>query len=270
MIDAPFPPAGKFGIGSSPSASRSSWRSPGISAISSSPATPLPRGHAHLSALHLQGLFATKPSTTPLRQRHMADAGRNLSQSPVAGDRPLNRRMVAAFSNGKAIFRDPLRRALTIRFIATIANLLATSPHHEVRYLFPLIVLLFAGVAPVFRRVRLGGRVFGNAARCDDASAKADPTRWYFCRYRSSRCHPARRGLRSYITGPRVNHLVVAFAGVGLAIAMTGVGLVYLQTRVGVSPRANSHCLLQRRSSSPSSRMSIGTPTSSNIARLDR
>ncbi|HZK80566.1 MAG TPA: hypothetical protein VFC46_05845 [Humisphaera sp.] len=29
-----------------------------------------------------------------------------------------------------------------------------------------------------FRRVRLGGRVFGNGARCDDASAKADPTGW--------------------------------------------------------------------------------------------
>ena len=40
-----------------------------------------------------------------------------------------------------------------------------------------------SGVAtPVFRRVRLGGRVFGNAARCDDASAKADPTGWDFRR----------------------------------------------------------------------------------------
>jgi len=35
------------------------------------------------------------------------------------------------------------------------------------------------GVAiAVFRRVRLGGRVFGDAARCDDASAKADPTEY--------------------------------------------------------------------------------------------
>ena len=38
-----------------------------------------------------------------------------------------------------------------------------------------------SGVAiSVFLRARLGGRVFGNAQRCDDASAKADPMRRNF------------------------------------------------------------------------------------------
>lgn len=49
---------------------------------------------------------------------------------------------------GRAILIDPLRRTCIVGSAAVLALFFAASPHHEVRYLFPLIVLWFA-VAPL-------------------------------------------------------------------------------------------------------------------------
>jgi hypothetical protein len=49
-------------------------------------------------------------------------------------------------ASGRDVLRDPLRRACILGTAVTFALFLATSPHHEVRYMYPLVLLVF-GVA---------------------------------------------------------------------------------------------------------------------------
>ena len=50
----------------------------------------------------------------------------------------------AVVAAGRAILRDPLRRACVVGVPVTVAVFLLTSPHHEVRYMYPLLLLVFA------------------------------------------------------------------------------------------------------------------------------
>jgi hypothetical protein len=49
----------------------------------------------------------------------------------------------ACVAAGRSLLRDPMRRAALLGSAATLLLFLVASPHHEVRYLFPLIVLWF-------------------------------------------------------------------------------------------------------------------------------
>jgi hypothetical protein len=57
--------------------------------------------------------------------------------------------LAALVGAGRAALRDPLTRACTIGSVVTVVIFLVTSPHHEVRYMFPIFVLWFgaAGLA---------------------------------------------------------------------------------------------------------------------------
>src|SRR5213079_214874 len=52
--------------------------------------------------------------------------------------------LIAFAGAGRSMLRDPLRRATFIGVPATVAIFVIASPHHEVRYLFPLLPLIFA------------------------------------------------------------------------------------------------------------------------------
>jgi len=49
-------------------------------------------------------------------------------------------------AGGRTLFRDPLRRACVLCSVVTLFIFLLTSPHHEARYMFPLLVLWFADI----------------------------------------------------------------------------------------------------------------------------
>jgi hypothetical protein len=55
--------------------------------------------------------------------------------------------VAACVSAGRSLLFDPMRRAVLIGSIAVLVLFLVASPHHEVRYLFPLIALWFDGAA---------------------------------------------------------------------------------------------------------------------------
>ncbi|HWE02888.1 MAG TPA: hypothetical protein VG326_10815 [Tepidisphaeraceae bacterium] len=175
---------------------------------------PLYPVDVHFFGVHLQGLFSTE------RDEQLRSAGgiwRMLAQTYHSVPSPVIALLLAGWAcavvgNGKAIFRDPLRRACTIGSVATIALFLATSPHHEVRYLFPLIVLLFANAGAI----RFGFRLFPNAnARYETTFAAILAV--------ASVCTAMDRALIAW---------VAIFSGVALAVALAGVGLVYFQTRM--------------------------------------
>jgi hypothetical protein len=52
--------------------------------------------------------------------------------------------LFAALAAGRTILTDPIRRTCIVGSAAVLALFFFASPHHEVRYLFPLIVLWFA------------------------------------------------------------------------------------------------------------------------------
>jgi hypothetical protein len=54
---------------------------------------------------------------------------------------------------GRAALRDPLARACTIGSIATVVLFIVTSPHHEVRYMFPIFVLWFGATGLAIARL---------------------------------------------------------------------------------------------------------------------
>jgi hypothetical protein len=60
--------------------------------------------------------------------------------------------LAGLFRAGRDALRDPLTRACLIGTPLTIAIFLLTSPHHEVRYVYPLLPLLFAGGALAINR----------------------------------------------------------------------------------------------------------------------
>ena len=55
--------------------------------------------------------------------------------------------IAACIAAGRSLLVDPMRRATILGSMAVLLLFLAASPHHEVRYLFPLIVLWFDSAA---------------------------------------------------------------------------------------------------------------------------
>jgi hypothetical protein len=60
--------------------------------------------------------------------------------------------LAALVGAGRTAWRDPLTRACTIGSVVTVAIFLVTSPHHEVRYMFPIFVLWFGVTALAITR----------------------------------------------------------------------------------------------------------------------
>lgn len=98
------------------------------------------------AGVHLRGLFATE------RDQQLRSAGgvwRMLAHTyhslPAIVIALLLAGWIAAcLAGGRTVLRDPLRRACAIGSVATLIVFLVTSPHHEVRYVFPFFVLWFA------------------------------------------------------------------------------------------------------------------------------
>lgn len=53
---------------------------------------------------------------------------------------------------GSSVFRDPLRRTCLLGSVLVLLLFIIASPHHEVRYLFPLILIWFACAVPAISR----------------------------------------------------------------------------------------------------------------------
>jgi hypothetical protein len=60
--------------------------------------------------------------------------------------------LAALVGAGRAAWRDPLTRACSIGSVATVVIFLVTSPHHEVRYMFPIFVLWFGATGLAITR----------------------------------------------------------------------------------------------------------------------
>jgi hypothetical protein len=77
----------------------------------------------------------------------------------------------------RSAWRDPLRRACLLGAPATLGLFVLTSPHHEVRYLFPLLLLFFAcagmAVAGWLKQSRNAGIVAGILAATSIATSFA-------------------------------------------------------------------------------------------------
>jgi hypothetical protein len=58
----------------------------------------------------------------------------------------------ALLGAGRAALREPITRACTIGSVVTVAVFLVTSPHHEVRYMFPIFVLWFGATGLAIAR----------------------------------------------------------------------------------------------------------------------
>lgn len=52
--------------------------------------------------------------------------------------------IAAMLAAGRSLLRDPLRRACLLGSLVTFIVFVITSPHHEVRYMYPLLLLIFA------------------------------------------------------------------------------------------------------------------------------
>jgi hypothetical protein len=112
----------------------------------------------HLGGVWLHGLFGTERDQ---QLRTVAGVRNMLAETYHSLPTPLIVLLcvgwAGALSAGRSLLRDPLPRAVVIGSVATIALFLAASPHHEVRYIFPLIVLWFVaaglGVARGLRRL---------------------------------------------------------------------------------------------------------------------
>jgi hypothetical protein len=64
--------------------------------------------------------------------------------------------LAAIIAAGRSLLRDPLRRACLIGTVVTFVVFLITSPHHEVRYMYPLLLLIFTTLAlPIAGWIRL-------------------------------------------------------------------------------------------------------------------
>jgi hypothetical protein len=113
----------------------------------------------HLGGVRLHGLFGTERDQ---QLRTAAGVWKMLADTYHSLPTPLIVLLCigwvgAIVSAGRSLLRDPLPRAVVIGSVATMALFLAASPHHEVRYIFPLIVLWFVaaglGVVRGLRRL---------------------------------------------------------------------------------------------------------------------
>jgi hypothetical protein len=60
--------------------------------------------------------------------------------------------LAAVVGAGRAALREPLTRACTLGSVVTVVVFLVTSPHHEVRYMFPIFVLWFGATGMAIMR----------------------------------------------------------------------------------------------------------------------
>lgn len=179
----------------------------------------------HLGPLHLPGLFAAERDQ---QLRTVGGVWKMLAQTYHSLPLPLlwvlaAGWLAAVFFSRRRIRREPLVRVCVVGSVATLGLFLLTSPHHEVRYVFPQIALLFAAAAAPFagsdpqsghrmdpqrRHTRLAGIVGGailaalSIATCLDASLSA----W-----------------------------IVVFAGIGLLVAGAGVAATIGQRQLRLS-----------------------------------
>ncbi len=105
---------------------------------------PLYPVDVHLGGIRLHGLFGTE------RDQQLRTAGgiwKMLASTYHSLPTPLIVLLcigwAGAWSAGRSVLRDPLARTAVIGSVATMVLFLAASPHHEVRYIFPLMVLWF-------------------------------------------------------------------------------------------------------------------------------
>ncbi|MDB5174468.1 MAG: hypothetical protein JWN51_3241 [Phycisphaerales bacterium] len=170
---------------------------------------PLYPVDVRLPGLHFQGLFGTE------RDQQLRTAGgvwKMLSETYHSLPLPLIVLLAvgwlwAYITAGRAVLRDPLPRACVLGSVATLALFLATSPHHEVRYVFPLIVLWFAaaGLALAHAPARFSLAAAASLALLSTATS--------FAVTRDTRLIP----------------LTCELAGAALLIAAAGVGAAFVQ-----------------------------------------
>ncbi|HZL33989.1 MAG TPA: hypothetical protein VFC78_01685 [Tepidisphaeraceae bacterium] len=115
---------------------------------------PLYPVDVRLAGLHWQGLFGTERDR---QLRSAAGVWKMLAETynsiPLALIVALATGWLwACVAGGRALLRDPLPRVCVIGSAATLLIFLITSPHHEVRYIFPLIVLWFAAIGMALER----------------------------------------------------------------------------------------------------------------------
>jgi hypothetical protein len=117
--------------------------------------------------------------------------------------------VAAAVGAGRSALRDPLKRACLIGVPVTIAIFLLASPHHEVRYVFPFLPLLFAvgGFAIVRWVPLLPWRVAAAASFAGVSVA-------------TSFAWELRAGIAVYA----VEAAIISAAGVGMAFALSVIG----------------------------------------------
>jgi FtsH-binding integral membrane protein len=176
---------------------------------------PLYPVDVHLPGLVLKGLFTTE------RDQQLQSAGgvwHMLSDTyhslPTAMiGLLLAGWMAACFVNLRAIVRDALPRACAIGSAVTMILFFKLSPHHEVRYLFPLIVLLFASVGIALAALGNFVRPFGSRIALVFAIgvAAVSVATSFSAELKSS---------------------IASLAGEGLLISAIGLGLILFQTRV--------------------------------------
>ncbi|MDB5290535.1 MAG: Dolichyl-phosphate-mannose-protein mannosyltransferase [Phycisphaerales bacterium] len=173
---------------------------------------PLYPVDVRLPGLHFQGLFGTE------RDQQLRTAGgvwKMLSETYHSLPLPLIVLLAAGWlwtciTSGRRLLRDPLPRACVIGSVVTLALFLITSPHHEVRYVFPLIVLWFAasGLALAHTPARFALVAAAVLAMLSTATSFA-----------------VTRDIS-------LAELVGALAGAALVIAAAGVGAAFAQARV--------------------------------------
>lgn len=115
---------------------------------------PLYPVDVNVAGIHWRGLFGTERDS---QLRRAAGIWKMLSETynslPPAIIALLILGWIGAWlAGGRAIVRDPLPRVCALGSVLTLALFLGTSPHHEVRYIFPLIVLWFAAIGLALSR----------------------------------------------------------------------------------------------------------------------
>jgi hypothetical protein len=162
----------------------------------------------HVAGIWLHGLFGTERDqqlrTASGVWKMLADTYHSLPAILLA---LLGIGWAGASSAGRSVLRDPLPRVAVIGSAATLALFLAASPHHEVRYIFPLIVLWFVACAlAIARGLPKPSLRIGAAAALAAASA-----------------------VTSFSS--RVIVVIASVSAVALLVSALGVGVVVLQAR---------------------------------------
>jgi hypothetical protein len=172
---------------------------------------PLYPVDVHLGPIHLQGLFGTERDQ---QLRAVGGIWHMLSDTyhslPAVLIIPLVLGWLWSLWAGRNIIvRQPLARACGVGSVITLAIFLVTSPHHEVRYIFPLMVLWFAAMGMGLSRLEAGAWIALIVAIIST--------------------------LTSFST--LIIAVVASLAGIALAIAAAGAGVIVLVERLKLNSR---------------------------------